>query len=327
MQMNLEPTVKSRARPSSARRDLLVIALISAVLDPVVLKVNLNETLFTWTRPLERYQLDELPFILLLAALSLAWFSWRRYREAERELALRRVAEARLAATLSDNRRLVKQYVETQETERKVIARDLHDEMGQYLTAIKLDAVTLRGHEALRGGAARDLAALIVNNVERASEVASALVRRLRPVALDALGLSAALHSYIADWRRRLPQLSVALSVDGEIDALEEKAALALFRLVQEALTNVARHSGATAVTIRIARQAANETQPALVTLLIGDNGVGMDIAARKSGFGLRGMSERLAGIGGALAIESTPGRGVTLKATFPYQTPGEMSE
>jgi len=326
--MNRESNdLKSRARPNSPGRDVLLILAISAVLDPLVLKVDLNEALFAWTRPLEKYQLDELPFILLLTAICLIWFSWRRYREAQRELALRRVAEARLEATLSDNRRLVRRYVETQETERKAIARDLHDEMGQYLTAIKLDAVSLRDHESLRGSASRELAMLIVQNVERISALVSGLVRRLRPVALDTLGLAAALHSCVADWGRRLPEITLALCIDGDIDGLQEKAALALYRLVQEALTNVARHSGATAVTIRVTRQAAHDMQRDSVSLLIEDNGVGMDPTVRGSGFGLLGMSERLSGIGGTLAIEGAPGRGVTLKAFFPYTTSDEMSD
>jgi two-component system sensor histidine kinase UhpB len=301
---------------------LLVVGL-SIFLDAIVIKLNLSEVLFAWTRPLEQYQLDELPFILLLTAMCLIWFSWRRHREAERELALRRVAEAKLETTLSDNRRLVRQYAETQEIERKNIARDLHDEMGQYLTVLKLDAVFLREAEARRGGDSHELAAAIVGNVERVSAVATGLIRQLRPVALDTLGLTAALQSCVADWRRRLPGTTIDLSIEGEIDTLAEQAALALFRLVQEALTNVARHSQATAVAIRISRVPPHDAQPDSLSIAIADDGVGMDLTRRRTGLGLLGMSERLAGIGGTLTIESALRQGLTLKAIFPY-SPGD---
>jgi hypothetical protein len=93
-------------------------------------------------------QLDELPAVILVIAISLIWFASRRYFEANRQLRLRRAAEAQLAEALAENKRLAQQYLDVQEYERKALARDLHDELGQYLNAIKLDAVSIREAQA-----------------------------------------------------------------------------------------------------------------------------------------------------------------------------------
>src|SRR5262249_11000667 len=90
------------------------------------------------------YQLDELPAILLVVAVCMAWFAARRYRETSRELTQRQRAEQELRLALEANRRLARQYVEIQEAERRALARDLHDELGQHLNAMKTDAVGVR---------------------------------------------------------------------------------------------------------------------------------------------------------------------------------------
>src|SRR6202048_4753379 len=131
-------------RKTSARRDMVLIVVVAVAAAVVCVKFNLSEALLNWTRPFERVQLDELPAVLLVVAISLIWFSSRRYFEANRQLQLRRTAEARLAQALAENQRLAQQYVDMQEAERKSLARDLHDELGQYLNAIKLDAVSIR---------------------------------------------------------------------------------------------------------------------------------------------------------------------------------------
>src|SRR5258707_3402222 len=131
-------------RRMSARRDIVLIVAVAVVAAWICAKFNLSEALLNWTRPFERVQLDELPAVLLVVAISLIWFSSRRYFEANRQLRLRRTAEARLAQALAENKRLAQQYVDMQEYERKALARDLHDELGQYLNAIKLDAVSIR---------------------------------------------------------------------------------------------------------------------------------------------------------------------------------------
>src|SRR5476649_2010573 len=165
----------------SARRDISLIVAIAVVAAFVCAKFNLSEALLNWTRPLERLQLDELPAVLLVIAVSLIWFSSRRYFEANRQLQLRRTVEAHLAMALAENQRLAQQYVDMQEYERKALARDLHDELGQYLNAIKLDAVSIReatiGHSVVHAAARAMIA-----NIDRVYGVVTGLIRQLRPV-------------------------------------------------------------------------------------------------------------------------------------------------
>src|SRR4030081_3436367 len=151
--MSMNTTVGVDAgRKISARRDIVLIVVVAVTAAFVCVKFNLSEALLNWTRPFERVQLDELPAVLLVVAISLIWFSSRRYFEANRQLRLRRTAEARLAQALAENKRLAQQYVDMQEYERKALARDLHDDLGQYLNAIKLDAVSIRESMAAHPG-------------------------------------------------------------------------------------------------------------------------------------------------------------------------------
>jgi glucose-6-phosphate-specific signal transduction histidine kinase len=303
-------------RRISARRDIVLIVAVAVVAAWVCAKFNLSEALLNWTRPFERLQLDELPAVLLVIAVSLIWFSSRRYLEAKRQLLLRRTAEAQLERALAENQRLAQQYVDTQENERKALARDLHDELGQYLNAIKLDAVSIRESMAVPPGV-RDVSRAMIANIDRVYDVVTGLIRQLRPVGFDDLGFAAAVEHCVDDWRSRLPQTAIELSVSGDFAALDESRGLVLYRLVQEALTNIARHSRAARVEIRIdARRSTNA--PRCVEILIADNGVGADLRAPRLGLGLVGMRERVSALGGSISLASERGAGFQVKATVP---------
>jgi two-component system, NarL family, sensor histidine kinase UhpB len=319
--MDTVPAEHSR-RSSCTRRDMILIIVVSVAAVIVFANLNLSEALFAWTRPLERFQLDELPFVLLVVAVSLIWFSLRRYREAQREVLLRRLAERKLASALEDNRRLGQQYIHSQESERKTLARDLHDEMGQYLNVIKLDAVSIRAATAAGDPLVHELTCSVIQNVDRVYRVVTGLIRQLRPVALDELGLAPALHQCIVDWRRRLPTMTIELSICGDFEALDESRALTLFRLAQEALTNIARHSAATRVDIKMSRESKGPPPVDACTVVIEDNGIGTDLERRQSGLGLIGMRERLSAIGGSLTIRSSPGNGFGMTAYIPIAPP-----
>jgi two-component system sensor histidine kinase UhpB len=299
----------------SARRDIALIVAIAVVAAFVCAKFNLSEALLNWTRPLERLQLDELPAVLLVIAVSLIWFSSRRYFEANRQLQLRRTVEAHLAMALAENQRLAQQYVDMQEYERKALARDLHDELGQYLNAIKLDAVSIR--EAGAGEPlVHSVACAMIANIDRVYSVVTGLIRQLRPVGFDDLGVAAALEHCVNEWRSRLPGMSIEMSIDGDFESLDEIRGLTLYRLVQEALTNIARHSKASKVEIRIfAARTATARQS--IEVLIADNGCGADVAAPRSGLGLAGMRERVSSLGGSIALASEPGAGFKVMASL----------
>src|SRR5690606_30716088 len=149
--------------------------------------------IFAWTRPWEHLELDELVTLLLVLCASLAWFALRRYREARRELTLRTAAEARLEGLLLDNRRLAQRCVQVQEPERKALARELHDEFGQYLNAINLDAVAVQQTPSKHDATISRAASSTIRHTDHLQRVVREPVRNLRPVGLDELGLEAAL--------------------------------------------------------------------------------------------------------------------------------------
>jgi signal transduction histidine kinase len=304
------------SRRNYARRDAAVVVAATLLAAIVCARFDVGEAVARWTRPYERLQLDELPLILLVMAISLIWFSSRRYFEAKRQLELRKVADTKLAETLTENQRLALKYVDMQEHERKTLARDLHDELGQYVNAIKLDAVSIREAAADRP-AIRETARAVIANVDRVYEVLRGLIRQLRPVGLDELGLVAALENCVNEWRSRLPPAQIEMACGPELDSLVESQALVLFRLVQEALTNVARHSSATRVRIQIGRAASAPG----IDISIVDNGLGADLSVPRSGLGLIGMRERVAALGGSIAVSTTSGAaGFEVRAFLPLQ-------
>lgn len=230
----------------------------------------------------------------------------------------RKRAEEKTARFLEENRRLSRRLIDVQEEERKALARELHDEMGQALTAIKTEAALIidRGKDSCLSicesakaiGAAADHLYGLTHN----------LIRRLRPSVLDDLGLAAALETIVTEWRARRPGLPCRLAVEGDLHGLPDVVNIAIFRLVQEALTNVLRHAVASQLSVILNRSADS------VLVRVEDDGRGLDPAGVKRAlqhFGLLGMRERVEGLGGRLDIESVPGRGLCLHATIPVAT------
>lgn len=144
-----------------------------------------------------------------------------------------------MSAVLDENRQLAQENLRIQEVERKHLARELHDEFGQYLNAIKIDAVSIcesRGTDAVFS---TDAALSIIRTVDHVHAVVSDMIDRLRPVGLDELGLVAAIEHCVDHWRQRLPETRFQLSVRGNFEGLSEPLNLTLYRLIQEGLTNV----------------------------------------------------------------------------------------
>jgi glucose-6-phosphate-specific signal transduction histidine kinase len=258
--------------------------------------------------------------VLVVLAAGMAWFAARRYREAGRELRRRELAETRLEAALTDNRRLAQQYVRLQESERKTLARELHDELGQYLNVIKLDAVAMRDGRLTGATSLHERAEAIVANCNHIHTALTSLIRQLRPVGLDELGLGAALEHCIDTWRPRLPDVQLSLELGGEFGDLTEAVTLTVYRVVQEALNNIAKHASAGKVTMQLERTPAAAGSPELVTVTVRDDGVGVDTTVPTQGLGLIGMRERVAALAGRLAVSSTPGRGFQLQAQIPVE-------
>ena len=311
---------RMRGPGSAVWQDALVVALATAAMAALCVQFDFSEALRRWTAPWERFQLDELPAVLVVLAAGMAWFAARRYGEAGRELRRRELAETRLEAALTDNRRLAQQYVRLQEAERKSLARELHDELGQYLNVIKLDAVAVRDGRLTGATSLRERAEAIVANCNHIHTALTSLIRQLRPVGLDDLGLGAALEHCIDTWRPRLPDVQLSLELGGEFEDLTEAVTLTVYRVVQEALNNIAKHASARKVTMRVECTPAGAASPDLVTVTVTDDGVGVDTTVPTQGLGLIGMRERVAALAGRLEVSSTPGRGFQLQAQIPVE-------
>ncbi len=430
-------------RKDHAGRDLLIVVVLTVIVYVISVHLEVREWMTDVTRPLERYELDELPLAFAALAISLAWFSWRRWRHAAEELRLRiraqedlakselryrmlfmedlagnaltdangtievcnpamaqvlglgdpaeakgrnlmqfyadadlwlrhramlqrgekvevpvlelksaaagaltrviarilppsalghsaglhvyfadvtrlHLMQQELADTLLDYRLLSQKYVKVQEEERRGLARELHDELGQYLNAIKLDAVSIRS----AGGERPEVAAAASAIVEHSNHVYDAvrgIMRRLRPPALDVLGLPDALTQLVQQWRARYAGIQCTLDTDGELQGLGETLNITVYRLIQECLTNIARHSEASEVKIRIS------ASPDGLRISVHDNGCGMDTQAKRQGLGLIGLRERVDALSGRLELSSTPGSGLEVRVWLPATLPTEQ--
>jgi two-component system, NarL family, sensor histidine kinase UhpB len=299
-------------------RDILAVIGVTALSVIISAHFNLNEALYALSRRGERYQLDELPIGMLVLLICLMWLSWRRHEQTRRALRARQIAEAQLGVVLAENRQLAQENLRIQEMERKHLARELHDEFGQYLNAIKLDAVSIcecggNGPEFSMGASLS-----IIRAVDHIHRAVSDMIGRLRPVGLDELGLVAAIEHCVDYWRQRLPDVNLKLSLRGNLEGLSETVNLTLYRLIQEGMTNISKHAKAKQAEITLERIDSAERGISELHLSIADDGRGMEQTTRTSRFGLSGMRERVEMAGGSFVIESAPGRGLSFAARLP---------
>ena len=257
---------------------------------------------------------------MLVLLMGLIWLAWRRNRQARLEIRARRMAEAQLEEALAANRALAKEALRIQEADRKHLALELHDELGQYLNAIKLDAVSIRGTARDSRGHA-EASDAIVRSVDHLHGIVSQMIARLRPIALDELGLLAAIEHGIDQWRRRLPDTQFSFRAQGSFDGLDEEVNLTAYRLIQESLTNIHKHAKASHVEVSLTRSVVAGSGDLCV--VVADDGCGADLRRRAGGHGLNGMRERAELSGGTLSIDSAPGRGLRLEAHLPVNLEG----
>ena len=306
----------SGANGNAAARDLVIVIVATVAFTLVSVWLDLGELLLSVALPNEHYEIDELPGVLVFVALAIALFAWRHMAEVRTELAGRREAERELTAALDANRRLARENVRIQEDERRSLARELHDEFGQYLNAIKVDAVTIRDASG-DAGAARDGATSIIGIADHVQTVMRETIARLRPAGLDELGLTAALEHCVDGWRKRLPAVRFDFT-PANLDAQWDEAVnITLYRVVQEALTNVAKHADATHVEIRLEAPPAG-VATGNIKLVVRNDGGGRGSASAGSGLGIVGMRERVESLGGRLDAAVEPGGGFRLSAILP---------
>lgn len=302
-----------------AATDLLaVIGLVAATFAGAVW-FDLHEAFAGWAEGYERWQVDELPASLLALLAGIAWFAVRRWHDARVEIELRLLAEQRNAELLARNRDLTRQLIVAQENERRALARELHDELAQTCNAIHIEAAYIAKLAEHQQAAARASAGRITAFVDQLYQLVRGMLRRLRPAAVDHLGLVPAIEDLCEGWAAR-SGIVCRFTAEDAPETVDDPAAIALYRTVQEALSNVARHAGASRVEVNLRREAI--AGPAQATrhlvLTVDDDGCGMEHAAPRSGLGLLGMQERAAALGGALAVDTAPGRGLRLRVAIP---------
>jgi hypothetical protein len=230
------------------------------------------------------------------------------------DITQRKRAERALARSREQLRALSARLLRVREEERARISREIHDELGQSLTALRMSqALLIRGLRAKGGGALADQ----LESMQAVVDTVLAAVRRiateLRPDVLDALGLAAALEWQAAEFASRTG-IACRVSVPQPWVERDAERSTALFRIFQEALTNVARHSGATRVTAELRRDGG------MLELTVADDGSGFVEADERasSSLGLLGMRERAAMLGGETTIASAPGGGTTVTVRLP---------
>jgi signal transduction histidine kinase len=233
-----------------------------------------------------------------LAITTAALWRFRQY-ESERDRQLKRLISAEEGL-----RALSQRLVETQEQERKSLSRELHDEVGQVLTALKVQlgqAAALAPNQHVSHAA--DL-------VERSLQTVRQMARGLRPAMLDDLGLGPALKWLARDVSKNVG-LEVEVDLEGELAELDEPRRTCVYRVVQEALTNSVKHSQASKVRVVL------HESPRELVLTVQDNGKGAS-PTKSEGIGLLGMRERIEEFGGEFAIVTAPGAGMLVRANLP---------
>jgi signal transduction histidine kinase len=234
------------------------------------------------------------------------------------DITARKLAEERNEQLLADNRRLTQRLFEVQETERRCLARELHDELGQWLSAVQAHAQLISGLAGEDLVEIRESADEIRESINTVLQNVRRMILDLRPPVLDTLGLKDSLEELISRWRAYHPVVSCEFDVSGPIDELEERLGITIYRIVQEGLTNIANHADARGARIGIRRIPATASRAEHVLVTVADDGRGMSAQARHEGMGLLGMRERVVAVGGRYELDSLPGKGVTITVRLP---------
>ncbi len=219
-----------------------------------------------------------------------------------------------MARTQKQNQALTQHSLQIQEEERRRLSQELHDELGQSLTAIKVMTATAAHKQA----DVPQIMQSITEICDHLMMVVRSMMQQLHPLILTELGLKATLEDLIDHWQERNPALSVNFVCDDELDALDDATTIQLFRMIQECLTNINRHASACHVAIIINR---HKEKRGYLSVTIADDGAGCDIDQISSGFGLLSMKERIKSLNGELSIQSSPGNGMIVTISIPMET------
>jgi signal transduction histidine kinase/ligand-binding sensor domain-containing protein len=235
------------------------------------------------------------------------------HEEKERALEKLQDSEAELHQAATGLRRLTRRLETAKEEERQHISRELHDELGQTLTAAKIQLQLLQRKEQVSGTQLQDAVDMVNSMIDKVRDISF----DLRPSLLDEAGLVAALKSELKKVSSQT-QVPIELDVPGDFPKVSADIETVLFRITQEAVSNSLRHSGASRISVRLS------SDPDFLYAVIRDNGCGFDVeqvrskAMRGDHLGLLGLDERVNSVGGTVTLDSEPGQGTTLHIEIP---------
>jgi len=224
-----------------------------------------------------------------------------------------------LQQSITRNHKLAQQLIHLQEEERKSLARDLHDELGQSLTAINVDGTALLEMSRNEFPRARASAQAIVDITQHVINQIRVMLLRLRPEVLDGLGLREALNEMLTSWQQRNHGITCTVDLGEGVDSSDDTANITAYRVVQECLTNISRHAEARNAGIVVRRGSGLNVK--MLEIMVSDDGKGFD-AGNHQGFGLTGMSERVEGMGGTFRLTSASGSGTHIFVSIPVKEP-----
>lgn len=227
---------------------------------------------------------------------------------------------------LEQNRLLARKNFIAQEEERRYLARELHDELGQWFTAIRTETQII-SNNGKHDPAVCESADVISKSASAAHEVIRNMLRQLRPSMLDELGLADSLRELQHQWSASHPELVFEFKLESALEGLGDELNITIYRLVQEALNNVSRHANAQRVMLTVQREPAKNEGTEYIVLIIVDDGAGFDAKEVYEGTGLLGMRERVIAVGGLFFLESTAGEGTKIEAKLPILSEAEISK
>jgi glucose-6-phosphate-specific signal transduction histidine kinase len=251
--------------------------------------------------------------------------------------------EEQLVELLNNNRKLAQSLVEVEEDERRALARELHDELGQSITAVRSLATVITASADKNDNEITSLASSIIDLSGQLYDVVNNIMQRLRPDIIDSLDFSESIRNCIVRSQLETAGVNCTLDYSGNINNLEDILKVTIYRIVQECLTNISKHAMASNVSIKIHRGTdegnyignklidpvsaghsnIRQGNRDIVQIEISDDGIGMDVEEKMTSgkqakrHGLQGINERVTAMGGMLEISASPGRGVKVQVVL----------
>lgn len=215
------------------------------------------------------------------------------------------------------NIELTKRKIDIQEQEQQYLAQELHDEMGQTISAVKAVAISLKHKVAEKNNDKNMIESLtsIITCSDQMYSSARNMMHRLRPVVLDEIGLVPAIQDMVDEWNEQHQDLFCKLTIENLPHSFNKEIDIAIYRIVQEALTNVVKHANAEKVSIDLLYREK------LISLNVEDDGEGFEFDSQLKSFGLTGMEERIATLNGIIDFYSSKNNGFSIKIKIPYKS------